>query len=114
VLHDGDVSYQVIGIERPDSRLVSRLTPAEFLVARLLIEGKSHAEIAAQRRTTLRTVANQLATAFHRLGVSGRLGLIGQLAQNQEPVLKILASPARGSVSRRRAQNESVVRAPIS
>jgi DNA-binding CsgD family transcriptional regulator len=81
-LHDGDVSYQVISVERPDLRLASRLTPAEFLVARLLIEGKSHAEIAARRRTTLRTVANQLATAFHRLGVSGRLGLIGQLAQN--------------------------------
>jgi DNA-binding CsgD family transcriptional regulator len=81
-LHDVDASYQVISVERPESRLASLLTPAEFLVARLLIEGKSHAEIAARRRTTLRTVANQLGTAFHRLGVSGRLGLIAQLAQN--------------------------------
>ncbi|HWA71871.1 MAG TPA: helix-turn-helix transcriptional regulator [Polyangiaceae bacterium] len=81
-LHDGETSYQVISVERPDLRLASLLTPAEFLVARLLVEGKSHREIAARRRTTLRTVANQLATAFHRLGVSGRLGLIGQLAQN--------------------------------
>jgi DNA-binding CsgD family transcriptional regulator len=81
-LHDAHASYRVVSVARPDFRLASLLTPAEFLVARLLVEGKSHAEIAARRRTTLRTVANQLAAAFHRLGVSGRLDLLGQLAQN--------------------------------
>lgn len=80
VLRDGETAYRVVSVARPDLRLSSLLPPAQFLVTRLLVEGKSHAEIAARRRTTLRTVANQLAATFHRLGVSGRLDLIGQLA----------------------------------
>jgi DNA-binding CsgD family transcriptional regulator len=74
---------QTIGMVRPDNALAARLTPAEFAVTRLLVEGKSYAEIAALRHTSARTVANQLATAFQRLSVSGRAELVCLLAERK-------------------------------
>ena len=56
------------------------LSPAVREVVFLHAAGNSHAQIATRRRTSRRTVANQLATAFHRLGVSGRSGVLGYLA----------------------------------
>jgi hypothetical protein len=44
----------------------------------LEIEGKSYAEMAELRQTSKRTVANQLAAAFHRLRISGRAELLGE------------------------------------
>lgn len=48
------------------------LSPAVGAVLRLLAEGKTHREIASLRGTSERTIANQLATAFARIGDSGR------------------------------------------
>jgi DNA-binding CsgD family transcriptional regulator len=73
--------YWVVGAARPEGWLADALSPAEYAVSRLLIEGKSHAEIAAIRKTSVRTVANQLAAAFHKLGVSGRSELICRLVR---------------------------------
>jgi DNA-binding NarL/FixJ family response regulator len=56
------------------------LTPAVEAVVHLHVQGRSHAEIAERRQISQRTVANQLATAFQRLGVSGRTGLLDYLA----------------------------------
>jgi DNA-binding CsgD family transcriptional regulator len=56
------------------------LSPAMQEVVTLRIEGHTHAEIARIRHTSRRTIANQLATAFHRLGKSGRCGLLDVLA----------------------------------
>jgi len=74
---------QTISISRPDNELSLRLSPAEYAVTRLLIEGKSYVEIAAIRQTSKRTVANQLASGFHRLGISGRADLLCLLAQQK-------------------------------
>lgn len=73
-VHDG-AEYHVVSWNRPDSAISGKLSPSECSVARLAIEGLSHAEIAIRRRTSVRTVANQLASAFRRLKVSGRLQL---------------------------------------
>lgn len=54
------------------SSLDKRLPPAVGAVLRLLAEGKSHREMASLRGTSERTIANQLATAFARIGDSGR------------------------------------------
>jgi len=71
--------YRALCLPSPDAVLDRFLSPAEKAVLRMRLEGKSHAEIAARRRTSLRTVANQVATAFHRLGVSSRSDLMGLL-----------------------------------
>ena len=75
------VSYTVISTLRPDRVLCDRLSESEYAVARLLVEGKSHAEIAAVRGTAARTVANQLSTLFHKLRISGRAELLALLAR---------------------------------
>jgi len=84
VAHDG-AAYEVISVPRPEARLASRLSPAECAVARLLLEGRRHSEIAVLRQTSERTVANQLAAAFHKLNVSGRAELICHLV-SREPL----------------------------
>lgn len=53
----------------------SQLTTAEVAVAKLAREGLSNAEIGKIRGTSPRTVANQLARIYRKLGVGSRLGL---------------------------------------
>ncbi|MEI9935977.1 MAG: helix-turn-helix transcriptional regulator [Pseudomonadota bacterium] len=74
---------QSISVARPDNELSEWLSPAEYAVTRLLIEGKSYQEMAKLRETSKRTVANQLASAFHRLGISGRAELLCLLAKRK-------------------------------
>jgi len=62
------------------SKAWDRLSSAERAVLELRAIGKSHSDIAQQRKTSRRTVANQLAAATHRLGVSGRLDLLRMMA----------------------------------
>jgi DNA-binding CsgD family transcriptional regulator len=87
------ISYRVVSLARPDAELASLLTPAQFEVVRLRVEGKSHVEIAVLRHRSRRTVANQLAESFRRLGVSGRAELIRCLI-TQPPTL-LGRKPAR-------------------
>jgi DNA-binding NarL/FixJ family response regulator len=58
------------------------LTDAEREVVRGVIEGRSNREIATERGTSSRTVANQLQSAFRRLGVSGRGQLLRQCVEH--------------------------------
>jgi DNA-binding NarL/FixJ family response regulator len=76
---DTETMFRVVGTARPDVRLAPILSPAEFAVIRGLIEGRNYLEIAANRGTSTRTVANQLAAAFRRLGVSGRGSLLNHI-----------------------------------
>jgi DNA-binding NarL/FixJ family response regulator len=71
--------HQVVSVQRPDWDLASLLPPSEVEVLRARIEGHTHQKIAGLRRTSKRTIANQLASASRRLGVSGRLEIIGRL-----------------------------------
>ena len=53
-----------------------RLTPAERAVSALMLEGLGNAEIARVRRVSPRTVANQAAIIFGKLGVGSRGQLV--------------------------------------
>lgn len=86
--HDGQ-SLLVLSAERPDLHFPVALSSAEAEVLRHLLAGASYAEISGARAVSRRTVANQLATAFKKLGVSGRRATIGKLIQHcgaQQPV----------------------------
>jgi DNA-binding NarL/FixJ family response regulator len=97
--HQG-CTYLTVSAPRPEGCLQSRLSRAEFAVVRLLLEGKSHAEMSAERRTSMRTIANQLAAAFSKLGVSGRADLIRELVrasdedEHWQPAPVMLREPA--------------------
>ena len=71
--------YVVISARRPDAPLEHMLSGCEYAVARLRVEGRSHAEIARLRRVSPRTVANQLTATFQKLRVSGRADLLREL-----------------------------------
>lgn len=54
---------------------LARFSEAEQEVARRVCAGLSNAEIAAARGTSVRTVANQLASLLKRAGVESRVEL---------------------------------------
>lgn len=60
--------------QRPSA--FGRLTPAEREVVLLLSAGLSNAAIARRRARSQRTVANQVASIFAKLGVSSRSELL--------------------------------------
>jgi DNA-binding NarL/FixJ family response regulator len=51
------------------------LTEAEVSVVSAALEGLSNRAIARRRRVSARTIANQLASAYRKLGISGRAEL---------------------------------------
>ncbi len=55
--------------------VLAALTGSEFAVVDLWLTGRSIREIASERSVAYRTVANQLASAYQKLGVSSRSGL---------------------------------------
>jgi DNA-binding CsgD family transcriptional regulator len=65
-----------------DCSRVKGVTAAERLVLGLAAAGHSNAQIAARRGVSPRTVANQLASAFRKLGVRSRLELEARLARD--------------------------------
>jgi len=81
----GSESAQVISVSRPDLQLPAKLSEAETAVLRSLVEGHSYAQISRARATSPRTVANQLAMAFRKLGVSGRRDTIQHLLASNAP-----------------------------
>jgi DNA-binding NarL/FixJ family response regulator len=58
-----------------DARASACLTTAERQVALALLAGLSNAEIAARRGTSPRTIANQVASIYCKLGVGSRAEL---------------------------------------
>lgn len=98
----GRVSYfdvagrhlKIVSIPRVESSLSSHLSPAEFEVTRLRAEGFSHAEIAARRKASRRTIANQVASASRKLGIAGRGNLMSYVSRANSPRDKLPAGGA--------------------
>lgn len=76
-----DEALSSISTPRPETALRALLSPAEYATVSMLIDGETHKAIAARRQRSPRTIANQLASAFHRLGVSGRSGVLLRLVR---------------------------------
>jgi DNA-binding CsgD family transcriptional regulator len=86
--------FFLLGIpELPHTALDERvpLTDTEWQVVRLALRGLSNHAISRERGVALRTVANQLASAYQKLGIAGRRELRaslrppGQNANSPEP-----------------------------
>jgi DNA-binding NarL/FixJ family response regulator len=65
----------VLSYPLPPADLPKGLTEAERDVALAICAGRSNAEIAMQRGTSPRTVANQVASLFAKLGLRSRYEL---------------------------------------
>lgn len=92
---------RVLGAPRPDRRLTRVLPTAELAVIRRLIEGQSYAQIALDRGTSTRTIANQITAVFRRLRVSGRNELVQRLFWD-ESLVQHLSSRTTGTFLRPR------------
>lgn len=79
-------SQWVVSIDNPARSLEPHLSPSEYTVARLAVEGKTYAAIAVERGTSERTVANQLASTFRKLHVSGRCELRARAVRDHASV----------------------------
>jgi DNA-binding NarL/FixJ family response regulator len=109
--------YKVVSVARPDLEIGSALSGAEYAVARLLVEGKSYAEMALLRGTSVRTVANQVASVFQKVGVSGRSEFLSALVRNGAHVSAAPAVAAEGALAQaiaaRRARRQSTLARPV-
>jgi len=74
------VSFPVEGSSLGHERF-AELTTTEHEIALLLLEGKKNAQIAKVRRTSARTVANQVASILRKLGVASRRELLSKSAR---------------------------------
>lgn len=63
-----------------------RLTVAERQVVTAVLNGRTNAAIATARRTSCRTVANQLAAIYRKLGVSSRWELAARVGRSSMQV----------------------------
>jgi DNA-binding CsgD family transcriptional regulator len=71
--------FELVRAPRPELKFASAFSRAEFDVAQRLLEGNSYAQIARHRQTSTRTIANQVASIFNRVGVSSRHELAQRL-----------------------------------
>lgn len=79
----GDEDLALLEWRVPAAREPAGFGPAEREVLRLAAAGLSNAEIACARRRSTRTVANQLARIYRRLGVRSRLELFARLSADR-------------------------------
>jgi DNA-binding CsgD family transcriptional regulator len=73
-LRVGNGRYLLLSLPRVGT-VPDGLTPAERQVALAVLAGLSNAEVARMRGSSPRTVANQLATIYRKLGVRSRAEL---------------------------------------
>jgi DNA-binding CsgD family transcriptional regulator len=69
---------------KEDVPATTRLSPAERAVSRQVLAGLSNAAIARRRGCSPRTIANQLAAVYRKLGVSSRAELAAKLSRDGE------------------------------
>lgn len=71
----GDDEIAVLSYSHDSPTLPSCLSPAEREVVELALVGMTNEQIALQRGCSQRTIANQLASVFRKLGVRSRVEL---------------------------------------
>ena len=70
-----EIALALVTYAPGDAARLPTLTPAERAVVAALLAGHSNDEIARARGTALRTVANQVARIFKKMGVRSRAEL---------------------------------------
>ena len=75
----GKSEWLVLSFPVDRAGVPAALSAAERSVALAVVRGLSNAEIASERGTSMRTVANQVASIFRKLGAHSRLDLARML-----------------------------------
>ncbi|MBK8996867.1 MAG: helix-turn-helix transcriptional regulator [Myxococcales bacterium] len=80
----GGRDVAVLSFPTDQLRIPESLSPAERDVTLALVHGATNAEIAERRGVAVRTVANQVASIFKKLGVSSRTELAAKLGSTRK------------------------------
>lgn len=105
-LDGDDVAVLVVPVHDPKPN-PGALSEAEREVANLVLDGKTNEEIADARRTSVRTVANQLQSIYRKLGIGSRVELVTFLVDERAGVPR-----PRASVSRQRGTSSRSKQGP--
>jgi DNA-binding NarL/FixJ family response regulator len=84
-LHLGRQELAILSFPTAAGEPFAALTPAEREVALALVAGWSNLAVAEARGTSVRTVANQVASLFRKLGVGSRAQLVARFATEVDP-----------------------------
>lgn len=76
----GGERYVVLSVPTAGHAIPESLTTAEREVCELVLSGLTNAQIAEARRCSARTVANQCAAIFRKVGVTSRAELRARLS----------------------------------
>jgi len=91
-----------------DTRRQVDLTAAEEDVLGCILRGASNAEIARARRTSQRTVANQVQALFGKFGVRSRYQLVAKLcSRGAAPATRASLRPDAAPGTRRAARSRA-------
>jgi DNA-binding NarL/FixJ family response regulator len=96
----GEEDHVVISHPAPPRRSPPKISQAEAEVLELLLEGRTNSSIARSRATAPRTIANQVASIFRKLGVRSRAELAAayvrsEKAHAKDPIRSLTASAPR-------------------
>jgi DNA-binding NarL/FixJ family response regulator len=81
-VYDLDAAVVLVVVPVQDSaEWASKLTETELSIAKLAASGLSNRVIAGTRGSAERTVANQLASVYRKLGISGRRELRARITE---------------------------------
>lgn len=76
-----DDEYLILTLPIPNWDIPEFLTEAERAVTMAVLRGFTNEQIAQERKTSLHTVANQIASIFAKLAVASRIELAHRLAK---------------------------------
>ncbi|MFO0567151.1 MAG: helix-turn-helix transcriptional regulator [Polyangiaceae bacterium] len=83
-LRVGEDELVVFRLPKPTPELPAGLTNAERAVVALVLEGLTNAEIARERGSSERTVANQMASIFRKTGAAHRAELVSRIVNGDD------------------------------
>jgi DNA-binding NarL/FixJ family response regulator len=75
-----DADFALISYPLAGAKWADKLAPGELDVARQVVLGRSNADIAKARGTSVHTVTNQISVIFSKLGVTSRSELVALLS----------------------------------
>jgi DNA-binding NarL/FixJ family response regulator len=92
------IEHTILSVARFEAPALETTTTAELKILKLVVDGLSRKQIAENRGKSQRTIANQLCSAFRKLGVSGRCELLaclvsGILQPQREPANQACFEP---------------------
>lgn len=81
---EGEGGYVIVALPVAAGQWQRELTDAERDIAARILRGESNRDIAERRGTSVRTVANQIAGLYHKLGIASRAELAALAIRKDE------------------------------